>query len=116
MTKTTTPTLEGQTILIIALASLDAGALTIIAASSSSERVHKACERLKAHAGGKKVTVKGVVIDAKDLGGIDKAVKEVGTINHLVWTSGDPPKPGANDILNGEISDFKGKRLLECEA
>lgn len=28
-------------------------------------------------------------MDAKDLVGLDKGVNEVGTINHLVWTSGD---------------------------
>jgi NAD(P)-dependent dehydrogenase (short-subunit alcohol dehydrogenase family) len=120
MTKTT-PTLEGQTILVVggssgigfgvALASLNDGAATVIIASSSSEKVHKACERLKAQATNRKKdsTIKGAVIDGKDLEGVDKAIKEIGTINHLVWSSGDFTK-GVNDMLKGgEASELKGE-------
>jgi NAD(P)-dependent dehydrogenase (short-subunit alcohol dehydrogenase family) len=119
MTKTT-PTLEGQTILVVggssgigfgvALAALNNGASTVIVASSSSEKVQGACERLKAQAVNRKkdATVKGAMINAKDLDGVDKAVKAIGTINHLVWTSGDSSMGGA-DVLKGATSDLKGK-------
>jgi len=124
MTKTTR-TLEGQTILVVggssgigfgvALASLNDGAATVIIASSSSEKVHKACERLKSQATNRKKesTIKGAVIDGKDLDGVDKAIKEIGTINHLVWSSGDFSK-GVTDMLNGgEASELKDRSIFD---
>jgi NAD(P)-dependent dehydrogenase (short-subunit alcohol dehydrogenase family) len=123
MTKTT-PTLEGQTILVVggssgigygvALAALDDGAATVIIASSSSEKVHKAYERLKAQATNRKkdAVIKGAVIDGKDLERVDKVMKEIGTINHLVWTSGDFTKSVSDMLKGGGSSELQGELKL----
>jgi len=95
----TTSTLEGQTILVIggssgigfgvALASLNNLAAKVIIASSSQDKVKSAVERLKSQSAVKGGIVEGVVIDGKDLTGVEKAVKGLGKINHLVFTGGD---------------------------
>jgi len=96
-----TSTLKEQTIFVlgatsgigfgVARASIDAGASTVIVASSSPEKVKRATERLEAHAkdNSLQVTIKGIAVNAKDFGAFEKVVKEIGTINHLVVTSGD---------------------------
>jgi NAD(P)-dependent dehydrogenase (short-subunit alcohol dehydrogenase family) len=122
MTKTTR-TLEGQTILVVggssgigfgvALAALNDGASTVIIASSSDAKVHRACERLKDQASYRKkdATIKGVVFDGKDLKGVDRVIKDIGTINHLVWTSGDS-FPGGMDLQTREVSELKGEPII----
>jgi len=124
MTKTT-PTLEGQTILVVggssgigygvALAALNDGAATVIIASSSSEKVHKACERLKAQATDRKKdsVIKGAVIDGKDLEGVDKVMKEIGTINHLIWTSGDFTKSVSDMLKGGGSSELQDRGMFD---
>lgn len=119
----TTPTLQGQTILVIggssgigfgvALASLNAGAATVIIGSSQKDKVDAAVERLKSQAGKNAGIVKGIVVDAKDLAGLDKAIKEVGTINHLVWTSGDrSTTPGDMNIHNTDLTELSRECFL----
>ena len=115
MTKSTS-TLKDQTILVlggtsgigfgVALASADAGASTVIVASSSPEKVKRATERLEAHAkeNSLKVTIKGIVINVKDFAALEKILKEIGVINHLVLTSGDFA-PEAVDLLNVHKTD-----------
>jgi NAD(P)-dependent dehydrogenase (short-subunit alcohol dehydrogenase family) len=113
-------TLTGQTILIIggtsgigfgiADASLQSGAATVIVASSSSAKVDKAVERLRANSSNHQ-TVKGVVIDGKDLASLEQVVKSVGTINHLVFTSGDTiGQVMGRNITTLDIPTLKGER------
>jgi len=113
----TTPTLEGQTVLIIggtsgigfgvALASLNSGAATVIVASSQSEKVDRAVKRLHSQTTNKQGTTKGLVIDAKDLAGVEKVVKQAGTINHLVFTSGDTISGLLKNITQYDIPEVK---------
>jgi NAD(P)-dependent dehydrogenase (short-subunit alcohol dehydrogenase family) len=121
----TTSTLDGQTILIIggtsgigfgvADASLKAGASKIILGSSSPEKVTRAVERLKSCANVEKrvAVIIGVVIDGTDLVGVEKGVKSVGMINHLVFTGGNQMKglEGKN-ITKVDISRIKGEHTL----
>jgi NAD(P)-dependent dehydrogenase (short-subunit alcohol dehydrogenase family) len=127
MTTKTFPTLEGQTILIIggtsgigfgvAVVSLREGASKIILASSSPERVKEAVEKLKGKVAsrngsmkGEEVEIKGVVLDVKDLKALDRSVKDVGTINHLVVTSGDGyDATFAMDVNKFDIGILKGE-------
>jgi len=120
----TTPTLEGQTILIIggtlgigfgvALAALNSGAATVIVASSSVEKVNRAVERLHFQATRRQGSAKGVVVDAKDLEDVKKAVEEVGVINHLVFTSGDmiPGLLGKN-ITEMDVSGMRDVGIFD---
>jgi len=120
----TTANLNDQTILVIggtsgigfgvALASLNSGAKTVIVASSSIEKVNQAVERLRSRTSNKGGTAKGVVIDAKDLAGVEKIVKEAGVINHLVFTSGDMI-PGSfwNDISGVDIPGMREAGLFD---
>lgn len=95
----TTPTLAGQTVLVIggssgigfgvAVAALNNGAAKVIIGSSSAEKVKNAIQRLRSKTGAKEGQVEGVVIDVKDLDAVEKAVKGLGIINHLAITSGD---------------------------
>jgi NAD(P)-dependent dehydrogenase (short-subunit alcohol dehydrogenase family) len=115
----TTPTLDGQTILIIggtsgiglgvALASLNAGASTVIVASSTSEKVEHAVKRLKDGATRKEAIIKGLVIDAKDLDAIDKSMKEIGVINHLVYTAGQAIRLEGFNIKDTDVATMKGE-------
>jgi hypothetical protein len=121
----TSSTLEGQTILIIggtsgigfgvAHASLKAGASKIFLASSSPEKVSRAVEKLKSLASAEKRTAEivGIMIDGTDLVGVEKGVKSVGVINHLVFTGGNQMKgmEGKN-ITKVDITKIKGDSLI----
>lgn len=93
----------------VALASLQAAALNVIIASSNLAKVEKAVERLKAEAQDAAGSVKGIVIDASDLTGVEKSIKEVGTINHLVWTCGETIAiAGGVHINTVDVAKLKG--------
>ena len=102
-------TLEGKAILIVggssgigygvAKASLLSGASKVIIASSSKSKVDAAVARLNSElskVGGIKGTVSGDVVDARETKNVKELVDRVGEIDHLVWTSGDPLRIGAN--------------------
>jgi NAD(P)-dependent dehydrogenase (short-subunit alcohol dehydrogenase family) len=124
MASTSTHDLEGRIILIlggtsgigygVAIASLRAGAAVVTVASSSPEKVKKAVDRLnqQVHCNlQSKIQgiVKGVVIDGKDLSSVETVIKSLGTIDHLVFTSGDDigDARGVN-IRDLDIENVKG--------
>jgi len=63
----------------------------VLVASSKEERVQKAVSSLKSLG---KDRVRGYVLDVSDSANLEKAVTEfyekIGTINHLIYTAGDP--------------------------
>ena len=73
----------------VALAALQYQASSVTIASSNAERVANAVERLKAH----KLpgSVRGEVLDAKDTAAVKDFATRLGTVDHVVWTSGDVP-------------------------
>ncbi|KAF8169804.1 short-chain dehydrogenase/reductase SDR [Pholiota molesta] len=97
-----TTTLENKTVVIVggssgigfavALASLQSLASLVVIASSNTERVSKAVERLQAH--NLPGAVRGEVLDAKDDAAIKEFVVRLGEVDHIVWTSGDKSKVG----------------------
>ena len=113
-------TLQGQTILIVggssgigfgvALASLKSLASKVIIASSSSERVKNAVDRLQNH--GYTGKVEGRTLDAKDFAAVKKFMEEVGEIDHLVWTSGEPIQDMMQLVMSDAgVDKLKGKPL-----
>ena len=111
-------TLEGKKIVIVggssglgfgvAKASLLNLASEVIIASHSKERVDNAISRLEAAISGKNVPGKltGLTLDARDLKAVKTFTLELGEIDHLVWTSGDPLRLGFMDM---DIEGQKGK-------
>ncbi|PPQ90792.1 hypothetical protein CVT25_012621 [Psilocybe cyanescens] len=73
----------------VALAALQSLASAVIIASSNQARVSEAVERLKSH----KLPgeVRGEVLDAKDSEAVKVFADGLGTVDHIVWTSGDVP-------------------------
>ncbi|PPQ69550.1 hypothetical protein CVT25_000867 [Psilocybe cyanescens] len=73
----------------VALAALQSLASVVIIASSNRIRVDEAVERLK----GYKLSgeVRGEVLDAKDSAAVKAFSIGLGTVDHIVWTSGDVP-------------------------
>ena len=79
---------------------------------ANQEKVDRAVERLKSQTSQKGGIIKGLVINAKDLDGAAKSVKEVGVINHLVFSSGDPiGSMGSLNIKEADIKKLRGERL-----
>ncbi|KAH9475026.1 Short-chain dehydrogenase/reductase phqE [Psilocybe cubensis] len=100
-------TLQNKTIVIVggssgigfavALASLQSSAKTVIIASSNEARVHDAVARLKSH--NLPGEVHGDVVDATNSEAVKAFAGRIGTVDHIVWTSGDiPPKSGLNEF------------------
>jgi len=103
-------TLSGQRILVVggtsgigfavAKLSLLSVASHVIVVSSSASKVEGAVSRLQAIITENKLSgrVTGDVLDASDTVKVQAYVKELGEIDHLVWTSGDPLKLGFPNI------------------
>src|SRR6185437_4203616 len=116
----TTTTLEGQTVLIIggtsgigfgvAVAALTNDAAKVIIASSNPERVKIAVERLKSQVPGRGV-VEGVVVDGRDLVNLEGSIKQVGQINHLVFTAGGAISGAVGNIAGIDVNGIKGKSM-----
>ena len=71
----------------VALAALQSLASNVIIASSNSERVSNAVERLRSH--NLPGEVRGEVLDANDAVAIKEFTARIGTVDHIAWTSGD---------------------------
>lgn len=73
----------------VAVAALQSLASSVIIASSNADRVAGAVQRLKAY----KLPgeVRGEVVDAKDGAAVKVFAERLGTVDHVVWTSGDVP-------------------------
>lgn len=101
-------TLQSKTIVVVggssgigfavALAALQSLASVVIIASSNSERVSSAVERLRSH----KLPgeVRGEVLDATDPVSVKEFALHIGTVDHIAWTSGDV-SPG---LVDGDLS------------
>jgi len=93
--------LDNQTVVVIGGTSgigfevakhvLETTKANVVVASSKDERVQKAVSSLKSLG---KDRVRGYVLDVSDSANLEKAVNDfyekIGTINHLVYTAGDP--------------------------
>lgn len=95
----------------VAESSLQSGAAHVIIASSSSDRVASAVKRLEAAVSSAGVSgkVTGKTLNAKDSTQIKAFFKEVGEIDHLIFTSGDSLhlsglKETDLDSIRGEIA------------
>jgi len=98
--------LAGQTVVVVggssgigygvAKASLLNRAAQVIIASSSAEKVDDAIKRLQADVAGAAVEGKlsGGVLNAKDSASVKAFFDNLGEIDHLVWSSGDPLRLG----------------------
>ncbi len=82
----------------VALAALQSLASNVIIASSDSERVSNAVERLQSH--NLPGEVRGEVLDANDAVAIKEFAARIGTVDHIAWTAGDV-KPA---LLDGNFS------------
>ncbi len=93
-------TLQNKTVVVVggssgigfgvALAALQSHASMVIIASSNTERVTGAVERLKSHK--LRGEVRGEVLDAKDAATVKQFAMDLGAIDHVAWTSGDVQK------------------------
>jgi hypothetical protein len=110
-------TLEGKTVLIFGGSSGIGYAVTegflkslanlVIIASSNVERVNASVKKLEgANLGPGKV--RGEVIDAKDQAALKEFVSNIGHMDHVVWTSGDPLSLGFPGV---ELDVAKSKLL-----
>lgn len=100
---TSMATLQNKTIVVVggssgigfavALASLQSSAERVIIASSNESRVNGAVARLKSHNFPGEVC--GEFVDAKDSAEIKTFADRIGTVDHIVWTSGDIPSKSA---------------------
>ncbi|KJA26777.1 hypothetical protein HYPSUDRAFT_1030351 [Hypholoma sublateritium FD-334 SS-4] len=101
-------TLQSKTIVVVggssgigfavALAALQSLARVVIIATSSSERVSNAVERLRS----RKLPgeVRGEVLDATDAVAVKEFALRIGVVDHIAWTSGDV-SPG---LVDGDLS------------
>lgn len=98
--------LAGQTVVVVggssgigygvAKASLLNRAAQVVIASSSAEKVDDAIKRLEVDVSGAAVEGKlsGGVLNAKDSASVKAFFDNLGEIDHLVWSSGDPLRLG----------------------
>ena len=113
-------TLEGQTLVIVggssglgfavAKAALLSLASHVIIASSSPDKVQNAIEKLEQAIGGKGLTgkISGATLNVRDLEAVKTYFANIGEIDHLIWTSGDPLKLGFPDV---DITAIKGATI-----
>ena len=114
-------TLEGKKVVIVggtsgigfsvAKASLLSLASHVVVASSSSEKVNTTIEKLNAIISEKKLTgkVSGGTLDALNAGSIKEFFEKTGSMDHLVWTSGDRLRMG---FPNLDLESVKSKFFL----
>lgn len=110
-------TLEGKSVVVVggtsgigfsvAKASLLSCAASVTIVSSNQSKIDKALERLRAELSGKNLPGRafGCVLDAKNTRSVEAFFKDIGEIDHLVWTSGDTIKQGFKDV---NLETFKG--------
>ncbi|KAH9478361.1 Short-chain dehydrogenase/reductase ATR9 [Psilocybe cubensis] len=97
-------TLQGKSIVVVggssgigfavALASLQSQAKSVIIASSNQAKVERGVERLKAY--NLPGEISGHVVDAMDSASVKKFALDIGTVDHIVWSSGDNPGKTVN--------------------
>ncbi|KAH9476377.1 Short-chain dehydrogenase/reductase ucsE [Psilocybe cubensis] len=93
-------TLQNKTVVVVggssgigfavAIGALQSLASVVIIASSNKSRIDDAIARLKAY--NLPGEVRGEVLDAKDSNAVKTFAVAIGTVDHIVWTSGDVPK------------------------